>query len=421
MLKNIVLSFTLILFLFFLHGNIYAGEVLDWHGCIKESAVNNPDIIAAFQQVRQSEASKDVTASALYPQISADLNALTGASTGSSAADTYSYGVTGTQLIFDAGKTISNVRAAREDVAAAKQGYRFTSSTVRFRLRSAFTKLLTNQESLRITREIYEIRRQNLELITLRYQSGLEHKGALLTAQADLAQAKYQISQAQREVEVARRNLLKEMGRTRLSDISVSGDFQVRDSAKEKPDFEAIAKNNPSLQQLIAQKKAAEFNLRAAYANFAPSLTGQTGAGRTGSHWSPNQNDWSLGLAVSLPLYEGGLRIAQVSQSKALLKQLQENERSVKDAAVLTLEQTWAALQDAMQNVEVKRLNLAATEERSNIAQAQYSIGLLSFDNWTIIEDNLVNAKSSYLSAQSAALLAEANWVLAKGETIEYE
>jgi outer membrane protein TolC len=292
---------------------------------------------------------------------------------------------------------------------------------VRFRLRSAFTKLLTNQESLRITREIYEIRRQNLELITLRYQSGLEHKGALLTAQADLAQAKYQISQAQREVEVARRNLLKEMGRTRLSDISVSGDFQVRDSAKEKPDFEAIAKNNPSLQQLIAQKKAAEFNLRAAYANFAPSLTGQTGAGRTGSHWSPNQNDWSLGLAVSLPLYEGGLRIAQVSQSKALLKQLQENERSAKDSAVLALEQTWAALQDAMQNVEVKRLNLTATEERSNIAQAQYSIGLLSFDNWTIIEDNLVNAKSSYLSAQSAALLAEANWILAKGETIEYE
>ena len=71
--------------------------------------------------------------------------------------------------------------------------------------------------------------------------------------------------------------------------------------------------------------------------------------------------------------------------------------------------------------MDVQKLNLTATEERSKISQAQYSIGLISFDNWTIIEDNLVTAKSAYLNAESAALLAEANWIQAKGETIEYE
>ncbi len=421
MSKNYRIFLIFVLFLYLLFSKAQAEEMLDWHSCIKEAAVNHPDLIAAFQQIKQSEASKDITASALYPQIDVDLNASTGASTGSPAADTYSYGATGTQLIFDAAKTLNNVRAAKENIIASKENYRFTSTKVRFKLRSAFIKLLTNQESLRITREIYDIRRLNLELITLRYQSGLEHKGALLTAQADLAQAKYQISQARREVEVARRDLLKEMGRTRLVPISVNGDFQVRDTAKEKPDFELIVKNNPSLQQLIAQKRAAEFGLRAAYANFAPNLTGQTGVGKTGSRWSPNQNEWNLGLVVSLPLYEGGLRIAQVSQAKALLKQLQENERSTRDAAILTLEQAWAILQDAMQNVDVRQLNLIATQERSKIAQAQYSIGLISFDNWTIIEDNLVKAKSAYLNAESAGLVAEANWIQAKGETIEYE
>ncbi|MFA6350078.1 MAG: TolC family protein [Candidatus Omnitrophota bacterium] len=421
MVRSFSSTFTIILFLFFLTGNAYAEEVLNWHDCIKEAAVNHPDLIAATQKIKQSEATKDITASALYPQINSTLSASTGATTGSPAVDSYSYGATGSQLIFDAAKTINNVRAAKENVIASKESYRFTSTTVRYSLRSAFISLLTNQESLRITQEIYEIRRQNLELITLRYQSGLEHRGALLTAQADLSQAKYQISQAQRNVEVARRNLLKEMGRIRLEPISVKGDFQVRDTAKEKPDFDVIAKNNPSLQQIIAQKKAAEFSLKSAYANFAPSLTGQTSVGRTGPHWSPNTNDWSMGLAVSWPLFEGGSRIAQVSQSKALLKQLQENERSSRDSVIFTLEQTWAALQDAMQNVDVKQLNLMATQERSNIAQAQYSIGLISFDNWTIIEDNLVTAKSTYLNAQSAALLAEANWIKAKGETIEYE
>jgi outer membrane protein TolC len=61
-----------------------------------------------------------------------------------------------------------------------------------------------------------------------------------------------------------------------------------------------------------------------------------------------------------------------------------------------------------------------AAEERAKIAEAQYSLGLLQFDNWTIIEDNLVSAKKAFIDAQANALLAEANWVMAKGETLEY-
>ena len=44
----------------------------------------------------------------------------------------------------------------------------------------------------------------------------------------------------------------------------------------------------------------------------------------------------------------------------------------------------------------------------------------MTYDNWTIIEDNLVQAKTSFLSAQDNALLAEADWIQAKGEALEY-
>ncbi|MDO8489622.1 MAG: TolC family protein [Candidatus Omnitrophota bacterium] len=401
-----------------------AEEKLNWGDCIEEAAKNHPDLIAALETVKQSEASKQQTVSGLFPQITADASgarAKTAGSSGSTTADTYSYGVTGTQLIFDGAKTINNIKAASEDISAAKQGFKFASTTVRFRLRSAFIDLLKAQEKLRITEEIYDIRRDNLELITLRYSSGLEHKGALLTAEADLAQAKYGISQNKRGLQVAQRELVKEMGRKELTPIYVNGDFQVKDSASEQPDFTKLAKNNPSLQQLIAQKRSAEFSLKSTYANFFPELTGTAVANRTGSHWAPRQDQWSLGLGLSLPLFEGGLRLAQVSQASALVRQLEENQRSTYDGAILTLQQTWAALQDTIENVSVQYKVLIATQERSKIAQAQYSIGLVSFDNWTIIEDNLVKAKSNYLDAQVAALLAEAKWIQAKGEVLEYE
>lgn len=425
MLKYLKTLLVLILFMLVCSGSAFAEEILNWQGCIREAAKNHPDLIAAGEEIKQSEAGKQVTASTLFPQIDANVNAST-AKTSSSAGnsskgDTYNYGVSATQLIFDGTKTINDVKSASEDIKASKQNFRFTSVTVRFRLRTAFIDLLKAQEMLRITQEIYNIRRENMELITLRYESGLEHKGALLTSEADLAAAIYEISQAKRDVEVAQRSLVKEMGRSKLSPITVEGSFEIKDSAETKPDFEAIVKNNPSVQQLIAQKNAADFSLRSAYANFSPSLTGSAGANKNGSHWAPRGNQWNLGLALSMPIFEGGLRVAQVSQAKALLNQLKENERSARDSAILTLEETWAILQDTVENVGVQNKSLKATEERSKIAQAQYSTGFITFDNWIIIEDNLVSAKKNFLDAQANKLYAEANWIQAKGETLEYE
>jgi len=413
--------FLILIFLCFIYfGKAEAEEILTWGQCIQEAAKNHPDIIASQQIIKQSEAAKQQTASGLFPQISSNLSAQTAQSSGQ-RTNTYGYGVSGTQLIFDANKTINNLKSASQNIVASQQNFRFTSTAVRFSLRSAFIDLLEAQEMLRIAEEIFNIRRSNLELIVLRYESGLEHKGALLTAEADLADAQYGISQNKRSVQVAQRELVKEMGRKQLTPLYAQGDFQVKDAALKEPDFELLAKNNPALQKLIAQKRSAEFSLKSAYANFYPEIIGSAGASRTGDHWSPRNKQWDLGAGLSLPLFEGGLRMAQVSEARALVRQLEENQRSALDSVILTLQQSWAILQDALENVSVQNKSLLAAQERSKIAQAQYSIGFVSFDNWTIIEDNLVKAKRDYLYAQAAALLAEAKWIQAKGEVLEYE
>ena len=171
--------------------------------------------------------------------------------------------------------------------------------------------------------------------------------------------------------------------------------------------------------QATAQKNAAEFGIRAAYANFFPTLTGNANADKSGEHFWPRNEEWSLGLALSLPIFEGGLRLAQVSQAQALYNQLKENERSTKDGIIVSLEQAWVSLRDAIETVDVQYKSLNATEERAKIAEAEYATGFITYDNWTIIEDNLVQAKTGYLNARTNALLAEANWIQAKGEVLE--
>lgn len=398
-----------------------AEEVLSWVDCVRESAKNHPDLISAQEVVKQSQAGKKITASTLFPQVDSSVDVSTAKTSGAAKRDTYSYGVSGSQLLFDGNKTINNIKAAAENIKVAQYNYKFTSAEVRFRLRSAFISLLKVQEELNITQQIYDIRRSNLELITLRYQSGMEHKGALLLAQANLDEASFGITQAKRNVEVAQRSLIKEMGRNQFSPVTVKGDFVVKNPEKEKPDFDSIVKTNPSLQSLITKINQFNFNLRAAYDNFFPQLSAQAGAGRTDNRWPPQTNEWNAGLALTFPIFEGGLRLAQVSQAQSILNQAKSDERSGRDALVLTLEETWATLQDSIDNVFVQKKFLEAAEERAKIAEAQYSTGFIAYDNWIIIEDSLVNTKKSFLDAEANALAAKANWILAKGETLEYE
>ncbi|MDD5255831.1 MAG: TolC family protein, partial [Candidatus Omnitrophica bacterium] len=397
--------------------------------CLAEARKNHPDLISAAESIKEQQAGKDVAASTFYPQISASVDAatamkettstLTGVTT-KTTTDSYSYGVSGSQVIFDGLKNVNDVKAASESINAARQAYRFTSSEIRFNLRSAFVNLLKAQELVRVNEEIVKIRRDSLVSIALRYQSGLEHKGALLTAEANVAEAKLGFAQAKREIDVVQRQLRKEMGSAETGAVRVEGDFSVRDTAKNKPDFPQLVKSNPSVLQAVAQKNAAMFGIKSAYGNFSPQLSGSAGAAKASSRWPPKDDQWNLGLSLTMPLFEGGLKAAQLTQAESIYRQAEENERSLRDAAVVALEQAWKELQDAIEGVTVQQRLLEAAQERSKIAAAQYATGFIAFDNWIIIENDLVKAKKDYVQSQANALLAEAGWIKAKGETLEY-
>jgi outer membrane protein TolC len=78
-------------------------------------------------------------------------------------------------------------------------------------------------------------------------------------------------------------------------------------------------------------------------------------------------------------------------------------------------------LQNAFSQIQVSKKFLEASRERSTIAGVQYSSGLISFDNWIIIENDYANAQKDYLSTQVDAVIAEAKWLQLKGEKLNEE
>ena len=420
--------------------DVSAEETLLWQDCVKEAKKSHPDLVSALEKVNQAKAGKEITRSAYLPQLgfdasettakrpsfgvsgsSVDLVSSSSSASANNRSTSYQYEVTAQQLLFDGFKTSYDLSTAERNIIAQKYFYDVTSSNVRLRLRTAYVNLLSAQEFLKVMQEIEARRKQNLELVRLRYEGGREHKGSLMTSEADLAQASYDVAQAIRNIYLSQRQLTKELGRTSFILMSASGDLEVKDADRMLPNFENIAEINPLLKQLIAQKEAARYGLKSAYANFFPQIFANGSLGNTNTRWFPDKNQYSIGTSMTFPIFDGGNRIATAQKAKGTLGQSVADERSGRDSVIFTLANTWTQLQDTVDNVVVQLKALDAARERAKIAEAEYSIGLMLYDNWIIIEDNLVSAKKAYISAQNASLIAEANWVQAKGGTLDYD
>ncbi|RKY32824.1 MAG: TolC family protein [Candidatus Omnitrophota bacterium] len=396
------------------------GEVLTWQDCLREALQNNPDLLSAKEKINQTLEEKKITRSTLLPQITAGLSSKKSRTTTKDVSSTYSYNLTGKQLLFDGFKTIYDIKSASLSVEAAEYEYREVSSSVRFNLREAFVNLLKAQKLVSLTEEIAQRRKKNLELVRLRYEVGREHKGSLLTAQASLAQAEFEVTQAKRNLVLAQRKLLKELGRERFSPIVVKEEFDVK-IEREVPDFERLVLDVPEFKKAVVYKNIAGFNLKSVRADFSPVASLTSSIGRTSSDWPPEDEEWSVGVSVSFPLFEGGSRIAEVSKARSQLKEKEAEEKSLRDSFIFTLQEAWVEFQDAFDKVNVQKKYLEAAKERAKIASAQYSTGLVSFDDWTIIEDNLANAQKAYLNARAEALIAKAWWIKVKGGILEDE
>ena len=399
---------------------LQADDSLTWEQCASEAKRAHPDLSTALALLQQAEADKQVTGGSRLPQLSLSVSSLKNGTSGLGSSSLSSYALSAQQLIYDGGKTSNQIASNTEAIKAAQYNYDAVSANVRFALRSAFTQLLKAQELVGLAGEIATRRQNNVRLISLRYQGGREHIGSLRQAEADLAQSQFEVSQAKRGLVLAETTLASALGRDTHQPLRVQGAFKVSDLTERKPDLAQLAKNNPLFQQLDTKSKAARFDLDASRSAFSPQLYLTSSIGRGSYDRLPTDAvDWSAGVTVSVPIYQGGSGRARVAKASAVLSQQNAQEKSGFLQLFNALEQSWKSFQDARQAVLVQNKQLLAANERSKIANAQYSNGLVTFNDWVIIENNLVNAKKDYLNAEAEMLLAEAQWIQSKGGALE--
>jgi len=354
-------------------------EALTWEDCVREATARHPDLAAERAALRQADADLTVARSPLLPQLGADASARWQGSETLSASRSVGYGLSLQQLIFDGFKTIRALDQAAAGRRGALANYDEASAAVRLRLRTAYVELIQSQAQVTLSREISQRRRQNVDLVQLRYNAGREHRGSLLLAQAQFSQAEADVQKAERSLFEARYSLNRELGRASFAEVVAAGGLTLPGVARGAPDFEMLALKQPQWLAQRAKTESARLGVETSQSAWYPNLNATASAGQSGADWPPAQDSWSAGLSLSWTLFNGGSRLGGIERAQAAYAQAQANEAGLRNTLTLNLVSAWTVYQAALDTVHVREKFLTAAEERSRISAAQYSTGLIGF------------------------------------------
>jgi len=391
-------------------------EALNWHQCLGLTLRNHPGLQSAREKIKQSKAGRGIARSLFLPALNGTAS-LSKTKSDNESYSSYSYGLTVEQLVFDGFNSVNSYLKAGVDIDTALYDYLVVESNTLYTTRIAFINLLKAQKYISTAESILKRRSSNYKLVKMRYRAGREHIGSVLSSEADKENARADFNQAKRNLKLKQKILYASMGLTgKLSVPVVKGLMGISVNTKEKPDCRKLAERNPVLKKMISLRESAAYDKKLSYSGYYPHVYAFLNADASGVNWKESEKKISAGVSMNLSLFEGGKTYYSVKKAKSQYRQALYDEKNTRLDVVMMLEEKWSDLLYKGDRVNVQAKYYKAVRERAKIAESQYSIGLITFDNWTIIEESLVTITQKYLESRIDLLLAEAEWVQAKGE-----
>jgi outer membrane protein len=349
-----------------------------------------------------------------------------------SARSDYSASVTVTQNLFAGFQDQARVEQGAANVEIAQATLGSVKAQLSRDLKTGYAGLSYAQDSVVLTQDILQRLEENLRLVQLRFESGRENKGSLLLSQASVAQGRFERLQAEQALTSAQAQLATVIGQggatgrgvaNRMPSNSAVPDLRAvgtvpLNAPSTVLDYAALVRDTPDLRDALARERSANADVQLARAGFYPSVNVSGTVGRDGSTFFPSDDSRVLSATVSIPLYSGGRDYYSERGALAALEAAKANRESVEGQVLVRLKQSYAAYVESVEQLKVAGEFVTAAETRATIARARYENGLMTFEDWDRIENDLIQRRKALLVSQRDRVSAEAVWEAAQGKGV---
>lgn len=403
---------------------------------IDMAQMNNPDTRIAWQQARQAALAVGMAEATFLPLISASViggyqknhTPLRYDQHLDTSNNAVIPGVGFQWLLFDFGQRSALVDAAKNTSFAANVSFNgmhqkliYDVTRAYFQYGAALSRVDIAQETLRNSQKV-------LDAAQARRQSGIATTVEVAQATQQVAQSRLNQVLSQGAERDAWQALLGAMGISPTSHFTVgySSDKPLPGmrSAPTQSMIKLALSRRPDVLASYAAAQAAASGIRAAEADFLPKvyLAGAVagGNGRFDVQGLPSvgsqTSSSNILVAVSVPLYDGGIRAARVKEAESRASAANETFKKTQDIAVREIVASANNLRSALES------NSAASNLVST-AMITYDAALDSYRNGvgtiTVANEaanNLLTARQLSSDAYATALIAAANLAFVMGE-----
>lgn len=312
--------------------------------------------------------------------------------------------------IYDFGKTKLEIERARLDVQQAKTNIEYSRAQLAAQVSNIYYTIIYLQQAISVQDSVISVLEANRKLMEDKFKRGDALKLDVLTIQNNIDLEQNRKTDLQNQLQ-KQFNLLQYATGQTSAPAATTFDFSV----PVQNDTAALhnAQSN-NYDYVLAQQriKAAETDVAIAKLGDKPTLT-INGQGGVRNGYQPNiyevRPNYSVGVGVSVPIYNGGRTKKQVQLAESVVKQNQLAVESLNN-------QYQRDIQQALTDVRSNQERLSTVQEQINIAKEALRVTQTRYTNGIATNVDLLNANSNLQRVELAQIQYQYQLTLAQIE-----
>ena len=275
-----------------------------------------------------------------------------------------------------------------------------------------YLQLIADRELLDITRETFENRKGQYNLVNNKFTSGVASQLEVSQARSIMEEARSNVAQYATRVGQDENYLSLLLGTSIPADIPEVRKLSKVDMLADIPEGlpSSLLERRPDIRAAEHRLQGANANIGAARANFFPtvSLTGAVGtlSGDVTQLFTGSAGFWQFLPQVTLPIFDTGRNIAQLQVSEADRKIAVAQYEKAIQSAFREVADTLVQRQHIGEQFSAEKALLESTSKSFQLATARYDVGVDSYLNVLDAQRSLYSAQQSYIATK---LLRESN------------
>ena len=436
-------KFIIVLYIFLIAVPLLKAETYNLDQFLKLVEQHSKDLKLASEDKAMAKAQKKEAVSTALPKIAfeagytrnlsdyfmyIDMAALTGGGGAQkfkvNRSNEYTASVALQQTLFSP-SVGSAIKAAKQYEKLTNFVYKASWQNINTAAKKLFYQALLLEKVWRVNQEAEGNALDNYKNMQLKFDNGVVSEFELLQSKVRWKNAIPATAEAKRNYELVLNNLKNWAGIPVQETLELDGGFDDIPQIPEMVDIPSVLSLRPDFNALKWEEKLRETNVQANKASFYPSLIGQfvyNYSAQSNEFKLDEQNElYMAGVNLSLPIFTGGYRRAQVQKAKIDLNKTRIRINQTKEDIYNETTNIYLRLKEAHERIYSAEATLEAAQKAFHIAENTAQSGLATQLQLKDARVGYDQAKLNYYAGIFDYLNAYFDWQLATGQVNSIE